>query len=58
VTEVYHGPGSPFFPRARIPGPDPDRTSYAPYASFEDPDGAGWTLQEVPMCRPGGEPGR
>ena len=27
VTEVYHGPGSPFFPQARIPGPDPNRAS-------------------------------
>jgi catechol 2,3-dioxygenase-like lactoylglutathione lyase family enzyme len=56
VTEVYHGPGSPFFPRRRIPGPDPDRTSYASYASFEDPDGNGWTLQEVTTRLPGREP--
>jgi hypothetical protein len=27
VTDIYHGPGSPFFPQARIPGPDPDRVS-------------------------------
>ncbi len=57
VTEVYHGPGSPFFPQARIPGPDPDRTSYNSYASFEDPDGNGWTLQEVTNRLPGREPG-
>ena len=56
VTEVYHGPGSPFFPQARISGPDPDRTSYASYASFEDPDGNGWTLQEVTTRLPGREP--
>jgi catechol 2,3-dioxygenase-like lactoylglutathione lyase family enzyme len=56
VTEVYHGPGSPFFPGRRIPGPDPDRTSYASYASFEDPDGNGWTLQEVTTRLPGREP--
>lgn len=56
VTEVYHGPGSVFFPEARIPGPDPERTSYASYASFEDPDGNGWTLQEVTTRRPGREP--
>ena len=56
ITEVYHGPGSPFFPQARIPGPDPDRTSYASYASFEDPDGNGWTLQEVTERQPGREP--
>jgi hypothetical protein len=55
VTEVYHGAGSPFFPEARIPGPDPARTSYASYASFADPDGNGWTLQEVTNRRPGRE---
>jgi hypothetical protein len=53
MTEVYHGPGSPFFPKARIPGPDPERTSYA---SFEDPDGNGWTRQEITARRPGREP--
>ena len=56
VTEVYHGVGSPFFPQARIPGPDPERTSYASYASFEDPDGNGWLLQEVTTRQPGREP--
>jgi catechol 2,3-dioxygenase-like lactoylglutathione lyase family enzyme len=57
VTEVYHGPGSPFFPAARIPGPDPERSSYNSYASFEDPDGNGWTLQEITSRLPGREPG-
>ena len=57
VTEVYHGPGSPFFPQARIPGPDPNRASYNSYASFEDPDGNGWTLQEITSRLPGREPG-
>jgi catechol 2,3-dioxygenase-like lactoylglutathione lyase family enzyme len=57
VTEVYHGPGSPFFPQARIPGPDPDRASYNSYASFEDPDGNGWTLQEITSRLAGREPG-
>jgi catechol 2,3-dioxygenase-like lactoylglutathione lyase family enzyme len=56
VSEVYHGVGSPFFPEARIPGPDPARASYASYASFEDPDGNGWTLQEVTRRLPGREP--
>jgi catechol 2,3-dioxygenase-like lactoylglutathione lyase family enzyme len=56
VTEIYHGAGAPFFPAARIPGPDPDRTSYASYASFTDPDGNGWTLQEVTDRLPGREP--
>jgi len=57
VTEVYHGQGSPFFPAARISGPDPNRTSYNSYASFEDPDGNGWTLQEITSRLPGREPG-
>jgi catechol 2,3-dioxygenase-like lactoylglutathione lyase family enzyme len=56
VTEVYHGTGSPFFAAARIPGPDPERKSYNSYASFEDPDGNGWTLQEVTSRLPGREP--
>jgi hypothetical protein len=50
------GPGSPFFPAARIPGPDPERASYNSYASFEDPDGNGWTLQEITTRLPGREP--
>jgi catechol 2,3-dioxygenase-like lactoylglutathione lyase family enzyme len=56
VTEVYHGAGSPFFPANRIPGPDPERKSYSSYASFEDPDGNGWTLQEITNRQPGREP--
>jgi catechol 2,3-dioxygenase-like lactoylglutathione lyase family enzyme len=56
ITEVYHGAGAPIFPAARIPGPDPDRASYASYASFSDPDGNGWTLQEVTDRLPGREP--
>ncbi|MFC5264816.1 VOC family protein [Kribbella qitaiheensis] len=56
VTDVYHGAGAPFFPAARIPGPDPDHTSYASYASFNDPDGNGWTVQEITVRLPGREP--
>lgn len=56
ITEVYHGAGSPFWPEARIPGPDAEHTSYNSYASFEDADGNGWTLQEVTTRRPGREP--
>jgi hypothetical protein len=56
VTEVYHGPGSVFRPAARIADPDPNRASYASYASFEDPDGNGWTLQEITTRLPGREP--
>lgn len=46
----------PFLSQARIAGPDPERTSYASYASFEDPDGNGWTLQEITTRLPGREP--
>ena len=35
------------------PGPDPERRSYLTYASFNDPDGNGWLLQEVTMRLPG-----
>jgi catechol 2,3-dioxygenase-like lactoylglutathione lyase family enzyme len=37
----------------RLPGPDPERRSYASYASFSDPDGNGWLLQEVKTRLPG-----
>ena len=56
VSQVFHGAGAVFRPEARIPGPDPNRTSYASYATFEDPDGNGWTLQEVTSRLPGREP--
>jgi len=35
------------------PGPDPERRSYLTYASFNDPDGNGWLLQEVTTRLPG-----
>jgi predicted enzyme related to lactoylglutathione lyase len=31
------------------PGADPQRRRYGSYADFEDPDGNGWVLQEVPL---------
>ncbi|MFE2580657.1 hypothetical protein [Streptomyces sp. NPDC059378] len=34
-------------------GRDPDGRSYASCASFRDPDGNGWTLQEVQEWLPG-----
>lgn len=37
----------------QVDGPDPERRSYASYASFSDPDGNGWVLQEVQVRRPG-----
>jgi catechol 2,3-dioxygenase-like lactoylglutathione lyase family enzyme len=49
--EVFHG--SPFSPAGRISGPDPERQSYRSYASFEDPDGNVWIVQEVTHRLPG-----
>ena len=50
VSEIIHraGPGQP-----PISGRDPERRSYRSYASFSDPDGNGWLLQEVTERLPG-----
>ncbi|HEX6030181.1 MAG TPA: hypothetical protein VFY90_02040, partial [Tepidiformaceae bacterium] len=37
----------------RVPGPDPDGRSYFSFASFSDPDGNGWLLQEIKTRLPG-----
>lgn len=37
----------------RAPGPDPERRSYASYATLRDPDGNVWTLQELTTRLPG-----
>ena len=39
--------------KARAAGPDPERRSYATYASFSDPDGNVWLLQEIKERLPG-----
>ena len=39
----------------RVPGPDPQGRSYQTYASFSDPDGNGWLLQEIKTRLPGRE---
>jgi len=52
--DVHAGPDEPFlFGRLRVSGPDPERRSYRTYASFADPDGNGWLLQEVTTRLPG-----
>jgi hypothetical protein len=38
-----------------VPGPDPQGRSYQTYASFSDPDGNGWLLQEINTRLPGRE---
>lgn len=47
VSELFHVDGG------RVPGPDPGRASYMTYASFSDPDGNTWLLQEVTDRLPG-----
>lgn len=37
----------------RVSGPAPDRVSYGSFASFSDPDGNGWIMQEVTTRLPG-----
>jgi catechol 2,3-dioxygenase-like lactoylglutathione lyase family enzyme len=50
IGELFHraGPGKP-----KISGPDPERRSYSTYATFSDPDGNEWLLQEVTARSPG-----
>jgi catechol 2,3-dioxygenase-like lactoylglutathione lyase family enzyme len=51
---VYSGPDEPYlFGRRRVSGPDPEHRSYRSFASFSDPDGNGWLLQEVTTRLPG-----
>jgi catechol 2,3-dioxygenase-like lactoylglutathione lyase family enzyme len=55
-SEVFHDAGGVFHHAgtdARVPGPDPRRTSYGSFLSFSDPDGNGWVLQEVTTRLPG-----
>ncbi|EJC74413.1 lactoylglutathione lyase family protein [Rhizobium leguminosarum bv. trifolii WSM2012] len=52
--DVHAGPDEPYlFARRRVRGADPGRGSYRSYASFSDPDGNGWLLQEVTARLPG-----
>jgi catechol 2,3-dioxygenase-like lactoylglutathione lyase family enzyme len=61
VSEIFHAVGDkhtgtdePFLSgRHRVSGPDPHRGSYRSYASFRDPDGNGWLLQEITARLPG-----
>ena len=38
---------------ARVPGPAPEHATYASFASFADPDGNEWVLQEITTRLPG-----
>jgi catechol 2,3-dioxygenase-like lactoylglutathione lyase family enzyme len=51
---VYAGPDEPYlFGRRRVSGRDPEHLSYRSFASFSDPDGNGWLLQEITTRLPG-----
>jgi catechol 2,3-dioxygenase-like lactoylglutathione lyase family enzyme len=61
ISDAFHGGGDvhkgtdePYlFGRLRVGGPDPERGSYQSFASFSDPDGNGWLLQEITARLPG-----
>jgi catechol 2,3-dioxygenase-like lactoylglutathione lyase family enzyme len=59
VGEVFHdaygslGGGFHAGTEGRDPGPDPEGRSYGSYASFDDPDGNTWMLQEITERLPG-----
>ena len=54
VSEVYHLAGfNRVDPSRRLSGPSPERPSYGSFASFSDPDGNGWLLQQVTTRLPG-----
>src|SRR5215813_8621067 len=58
VSEVFHAgtPGAQFQSdgtSGRVSGPAPDHASYGSFATFNDPDGNGWLLQEITTRLPG-----
>jgi catechol 2,3-dioxygenase-like lactoylglutathione lyase family enzyme len=58
VSEVFHPgtPGAQFEPdgtAGRIDGPAPGHASYSSFATFADPDGNTWLLQEITARLPG-----
>jgi len=58
VSGVFHAgtPGAQFQPdgtSGRISGPAPNHASYSSFATFNDPDGNGWLLQEITTRLPG-----
>ena len=58
VSEVFHFTAGPFnntVPNPRTAGRDPEGRSYFSFASFKDPDGNEWLLQEITTRLPGRE---
>jgi catechol 2,3-dioxygenase-like lactoylglutathione lyase family enzyme len=58
ISEVFHAaaPGAQFQPNGasgRLSGPADDHASYRSFATFSDPDGNQWLLQEVTTRLPG-----
>jgi catechol 2,3-dioxygenase-like lactoylglutathione lyase family enzyme len=58
VSEVFHNATAgaqfqPDGPSGRISGPAPEHATYSSYATFSDPDGNGWLLQEITTRLPG-----
>jgi catechol 2,3-dioxygenase-like lactoylglutathione lyase family enzyme len=58
VSEVFHAeaPGAQFQREGasgRASGPAPDHATYRSFATFDDPDGNGWLLQEITTRLPG-----
>ena len=58
VSEVFHAtaPGAQFQPdgaNGRVSGPAPDHATYRSFATFSDPDGNGWLIQEITTRLPG-----
>ena len=49
ATGIFHHAGS----QSRVAGPAPQRSSYGSFASFSDPDGNGWLVQEITTRLPG-----
>ncbi|MGD9737041.1 MAG: VOC family protein [Solirubrobacterales bacterium] len=56
VTEPFHDEGGVFHhagTEGRVPGPDPEGSSYGSFLSFDDPDGNEWLVQEIKQRLPG-----
>jgi catechol 2,3-dioxygenase-like lactoylglutathione lyase family enzyme len=58
ISDVFHArtPGAQFQPNGtsgRVSGPAPDHATYSSFATFKDPDGNVWLLQEVTTRLPG-----
>jgi catechol 2,3-dioxygenase-like lactoylglutathione lyase family enzyme len=56
MSPVFHDAGGVFHhggTEGRVPGPAPEHASYGSFASFSDPDGNGWLIQEITTRLPG-----